>query len=467
MYQVKLNSNKKLALYKSDSRKTDFFDNIIEISQNYYVLINANNFDLDYFFYKKDEEAITHKFLNKYIESFNKKYFIITENDFFFVYSKDNIEVIFKQKIGKSKYNFVYLGDFFTIADDSLYDNGFDLGNFQEQEVLYSSNNKKLIKFKDFLIWDKSILIKKEFEHEIEKIYDNYPKRDLLILHSEKTTTIYLNSKKIFSDKIDFNTFEIGNQNLRVFVSKNNTYILGDKLYGPFNFNIDKSLNAIYKSKDCDAYLNNGFLLIHDKIKDEITDKKSDILDFKKVTNSNLIYKYDDISLCEENSKLYYYNKHDKNLRELIKLKSLRPIVADGKLFYLDENYEEKIFNFSYPEAVIVDYTFYDNIFLIIFKLLDEYFLYNQNTGLAVKKFKKPISSTFNRNCLFQIDPVPGKKIELLYLSKDRTKLEKLPLKANSIDKSLMTGDVIIDFETDSAMPQIFLTSDFSIIDSD
>ena len=170
MYQVKLNSNKKLALYKSDSRKTDYFDNIIEVSQNYFVLINSNQFDLDYFFYNKDKETITHKFLNKNIESFKQKYFIITENDFFFVYSTDNIEIVFKQKIGKSKYNFVYLGDVFTIADDSLFDNSIDLGNFQEQEVLYISSNKKLIKIKDFLIWDKSILIKKDFEHDIEKI---------------------------------------------------------------------------------------------------------------------------------------------------------------------------------------------------------------------------------------------------------------------------------------------------------
>jgi len=50
MYQVKLNSNKKLALYKFDSRKTEYFDNIIEVSQNYFVLTNSNQFDLDYFF---------------------------------------------------------------------------------------------------------------------------------------------------------------------------------------------------------------------------------------------------------------------------------------------------------------------------------------------------------------------------------------------------------------------------------
>ncbi len=467
MYQVKLNSNKKLALYKFDSRKTEYFDNIIEVSQNYFVLINSNQFDLDYFFYNKDKETITHKFLNKNIESFKQKYFIIIENDFFFVYSTDNIEILFKQKIGKSKYNFIYLGDVFTIADDSLFDNSIDLGNFQEQEVLYTSSNKKLIKIKDFLIWDKSILIKKDFEHDIEKIYDNYPRRDLLIIYSEKITSIYLNSKKIFSEKVDFNTFDIGNQNLRTFVSNHKTYILGNKLYGPFNFIIDKTLNPIFKSKDCDVYFNNSLLLIHDKINDEITEIKSGIMDFKKVSNSNFNYKYDEISLGEENSKLYYYNKYDKKLKELINLKSLRPVVSDGKLFYFDENYEEKIVDFSYHEAIIVDYTFFEDIFLIIFKLQDEYYLYNQNAGLVIKKFKKPISSTFNRNCLFQIDPVSGKKIDLLSLSKDKTKLEKFPIKVNSIEKSILTGDVKIDFETGAAMPQIILTSDISIIDSD
>lgn len=77
-----------------------------------------------------------------------------------------------------------------------------------------------------------------------------------------------------------------------------------------------------------------------------------------------------------------------------------------------------------------------------------------------IKKFKKKINFTYHFNCIIEVEPVSGKKIELNTISDDLKSIVKVNLKADSTEKNQKSGIVTFDFDTNMAMPKIEVTSD-------
>jgi hypothetical protein len=465
MIHIKINQNNKLVLFKSNNKLSEEYDNIFRISNQIYVFTISNEFSLNYYFFDIDKNQIALELLNTSL-NFYSTHFVYLTDGYFYVYSSLDLSILYNHKIGKNKYNFTYLGNNYCISDDCLFENENNLGIIDQQMVIHSSYHKKLVQFRYQILWNKAIIIKELASHTFTEIYDDYPKNNLVVFYSKENSSIYLNSNKVFCGKIDSHNFNYGAQIIKWFTSENKSYIVIDSttLYGPFNSIILQNLDLIYRSTEKMVFFGLNTIFIYDILNKSFTDKSVTINDLKYVNKATLYLKDIEISLLKDSNNVhYYYNNENDTIAKLDSRDNILPYIGENKIYWFDKNIKLNVAETKLTNYELIDYTYFKDDLFIILKNNEEYILYKTKSAEILKKYKKFVSFTYHKNCLIQIDPKPGKRLQLDTIDYNLKKVNKINLKADSVEKSIITGEVKIDFETKYSMPSIYITSDESL----
>ena len=468
MCTIKISKEGSYYLSKDDKRVTEDFDEIEKINDKYfslekrhgvtacYSIYNSNTCEID--LTVNDGESID---ISR--ERFPRFYFTIRRSEFFTVYDSITLKEIVSVKRKKGTYSYAYIGEGFSIYEETIYNREELLGNLEDFPIIYSKEESDIYirKIKEFnffsieredygLEFRINTILKYDLPSKIDDIiFKNFSEFDELVLFTRtgKTFNVTSGDRLIYHGPIDLGPFVQHNNSqkkydlIHFYVDQKLYLITKNKnLYGPFEISEFNTNHCIFYSLDYTIFLSDGYLIKYNNQSHAVEVNKCKYNFNKNEKYGDLIIENKEYSLLRIGECNYYYNDNIEDFTILQISEKICPNSYINEILYLDENLNEMSITpeWDIRDLIISDYTYYKNRLYVIFRdeLIEEpagkYVVYDVTNKVILKTFNSFIEFSSHKN--FYLTDWKFHASSFVYtLDEKGTKIIKLPFKIRSI----------------------------------